>query len=218
MEEFIDSLKKANPAMTMVDTSVGIETMEGTCDHDHGDGKAGEEHVHAQNPHFFSSPKRAIQQVKNIVARLAEIDPPHADLYRKNGDAYIAKLEAVSNKIVEARKSLKSNELVTMHGIFDYLAQDYDLDIVGNLQADHNVDPSANKMKKLVELIKKEKVKAVFTEPQYPTAPAEALAKAAGVKVATLDPVAAGPADAPLDYYESIMTKNIDVLIDVLGR
>ena len=61
------------------------------------------------------------------------------------------------------------------------------------------------------------KAGAVFTEPQYSAKVGETIAKEAGVPAASLDPVAAGPADAGLDYYEQTMRANLSTLRKTLG-
>ena len=58
---------------------------------------------------------------------------------------------------------------------------------------------------------------AVFTEPQYPPAVGQTIARETGLPVAVLDPVASGPADAPLDYYEQAMRRNLETLRATLG-
>ena len=45
----------------------------------------------------------------------------------------------------------------------------------------------------------------IFLEPQYPDKVAATLSRETGVATAKLDPVATGPAIAPLDYYEKTM-------------
>jgi ABC-type Zn uptake system ZnuABC Zn-binding protein ZnuA len=45
----------------------------------------------------------------------------------------------------------------------------------------------------------------------------QTIAKEAGIKAATLDPVATGPADAPINYYEQTMRANLSTLKSTLG-
>ena len=57
---------------------------------------------------------------------------------------------------------------------------------------------------------------ALFTEPQYPAKVGETIAREIGIPVATLDPVASGPPDAPADYYEKTMRANLETLKRIL--
>ena len=45
------------------------------------------------DPHIWQNPLNAIQMVKNIVAGLSKADAAHANVYHKNGAAYIKQLE-----------------------------------------------------------------------------------------------------------------------------
>ncbi|MFZ5758803.1 MAG: metal ABC transporter solute-binding protein, Zn/Mn family, partial [Thermodesulfobacteriota bacterium] len=58
---------------------------------------------------------------------------------------------------------------------------------------------------------------AVFTEPQYPAKVGQTIAREAGIVTATLDPVANGPENASLDYYETVMLQNLQILAKSLG-
>ena len=69
----------------------------------------------------------------------------------------------------------------------------------------------------MIKTIKASGATAVFTEPQYPAAVGETIAREIGLPVATIDPVASGPDHAPLDYYETAMRKNLATLKRILG-
>jgi zinc/manganese transport system substrate-binding protein/zinc transport system substrate-binding protein len=51
-----------------------------------------------------------------------------------------------------------------------------------------------------------------MTEPQYPPRLGQTIAREAGIGAGSLDPVASGPDDAPLDYYERTMRGNVAAL------
>ena len=61
----------------------------------------------------------------------------------------------------------------------------------------------------LIKAIRSQHVGAIFTEPQYPDKVAATLSRETGIATAKLDPVATGPAIAPLDYYEKTMRANL---------
>jgi ABC-type Zn uptake system ZnuABC Zn-binding protein ZnuA len=72
-------------------------------------------------------------------------------------------------------------------------------------------------MLEIVRKIKEEKAGAVFTEPQYPADVGQTIAREAGIVTATLDPVATGPEDTSLEYYETVMRRNLQTLEQTLG-
>ncbi|MDD4309352.1 MAG: metal ABC transporter substrate-binding protein [Candidatus Cloacimonetes bacterium] len=232
LEEFMGApVTKANPEIKVIDSSMGItEVIEFTdaeheehhheSHHDEAmkDEHAVEEHHHTgANPHMFASPLMAAKIAQNIATELAKLDPKGADTYTKNSQAYAEVLNKLFLEMKEMAASLKNKTIVQPHGVFDYLARDLGLNIAGVMQA-HGQEPSAAQMMDLVKLIKDKKVGAIVTEPQYPEKVGNTLAKESGVALIKLDPVASGPNNSPLNYYEVTMRQNMLVLQQVLGK
>jgi ABC-type Zn uptake system ZnuABC Zn-binding protein ZnuA len=116
----------------------------------------------------------------------------------------------------QAAKRFRNRNIVTFHNVFDYLARDAGLTIVGEIEAVPGQEPSAGEIHKLINTIKAKKAAAVFGEPQYPARLAEMVAREAGVPVRGLDPVATG--STSLTTYEDVMRDNLRVLQEVLGK
>lgn len=182
-----------------------------TDHHDHA-----EDHHSGVNPHLFASPRMTARLVMNIAAELSKADPEGAAVYFKNAQAYATKMNQLADDMAALGKRLKNNRIVQPHGIFDYLARDMGLSIVAVMQA-HGQEPSASEMMQLVKTIKNKKVGAIFTEPQYPGKTGKVLSRETGIPTAILDPVASGPDNAPLTYYETIMRQNMKTLETTLG-
>lgn len=233
MEEFLGApVEKANPHIKVIDSSIGIKDIlqytedeaeeehhhheANHKDHDHdAELEAGHDHGHKHhgaNPHLFSSPRMVAQLAMNIAAGLSKLDPSSAGIYFSNAQAYAEKMNTLADEFVALGKRLKNNRIVTQHGVFDYLARDMGLDIVAVVQAHPGQEPSAAEMLAIIKTVKAKKAGAVFTEPQYPAKVGQVIAKEAGIVTATLDPVANGPENAPLDYYESVMRQNMQTL------
>ncbi len=215
LEEFIGPpLKRANPNVKIIDASKGITPLLAEKDEDEDP----EQHHHHKggNPHLFSSPRQAAKEVLNIGNALAEIDPAYRDLYLKNAKAYAVKLNKLADEFAKTVKNLPSRKIVTVHEVFDYLAKDAGLEIAAVIESRPGIEPSAAQMLATIKKIKTSGAAAVFTEPQYSPRVGRTIAGEDGIPVAMLDPVASGPADAPKDYYEKIMAKNLETLKRVL--
>lgn len=232
---FLKSLKKVNPAAVIIDSSKNIPLLSaapGDAHHHHHHhhspscnscGSHGEEDSHEAagsrakgNPHLFASPFTAKYVVKNIGDGLEQADPEHADLYHKNTVLYIAKLDKLCRDFSRAAKSFRVKKIVTQHSIFDYLAAHLNLQISGNINEGNDNAINAREMLRLIGRIKREKVGAIFTEPQYSARTAEVIARECRIPLAELDPVANGPLNAKLDHYEKIMAKNLVTMRKVL--
>ncbi|MDR2551100.1 MAG: zinc ABC transporter substrate-binding protein [Desulfobulbus sp.] len=234
MEEFLGApIAKANPRLQVVDSSQGIghvlaytDAELGGSGHDHrppGEGRDAKGHNdddhHGQgpNPHLFASPRMAALLAANIADGLAQAHPAGAARYAANANAYEQRMNRLADDMAALGKRLANNRIVTQHGVFDYLARDMGLAVVAVIQAHPGQNPSAAEILDLVAAIKAKKAGALFTEPQYPEAIGATIAREAGIAAARLDPAANGPEQAPLDYYEQVMRRNMIVLEQTLG-
>lgn len=229
MEEFLGApVEKANPQIKVIDSSIGIrETLHyfGEQNHEHGHAhhhevahhERGHHHHHTGvNPHLFPSPRMTAQLAMNIAAELSKADPKGAAIYFKNAQAYVEIMNKLADDMAALGKRLKNNRIIQPHGVFDYLARDMGLEIVAVMLA-HGLEPSASEMMQLVKTVREKRAGAIFTEPQYPEKIGKSLSKETGVPVAMLGPVATGPENAPLTYYEMIMRQNMKTLESTLG-
>jgi len=222
MEEFLGvPINKANPRLQIIDSSRGIDQILQYSGGEHdeaGHGHRPSAHEHGANPHLFASPRMVALLAANIAKGLAGIHPAGADRYVANARAYGQRLNRLADEMAALGARLPNNRIVTQHGVFDYLARDMGLEVVAVVQAHPGQNPSAAEILDLVAAIKAQKAGALFTEPQYPEAVGTTIAREAGIVAARLDPVASGLEQAPLDYYEQAMRRNMTVLEQTLGR
>jgi len=204
MEEFLgDPVRRVNPKIRIVETALGVSPLRGG--HDRGE----------INPHSWVSPRNAILQVREIEKALAAARPADARAFRRNADAYVLRLSALAEEFEAAAKTFRRRNIVTFHNVFDYLARDLGLTVVGEIETVPGQEPSAGEIRNLSRAIRERKVPAVFSEPQYSSKLAESLGKEAGVPVRTLDPVATG--SASLTAYEEAMRRNLATLKEALS-
>ena len=171
----------------------------------------------AVNPHVFASPRLAADIVERLAEGLSARDPEHAGLYRANARGYAGQLRDLADEYTALRGRLCRTHVVVQHADLDYLARDAGLSVEAVVQPHEGQEPSAARMLELVRLIREKEVGAILTEPQYPAASGETLARESGVPVAQLDSVASGPADAGPDYYIQVMDGNLQTLERILG-
>ena len=205
MEEFLgEPVRRANPRIRVVETARGVRPIRGGHD-DPGD----------VNPHTWVSPRNAILQVREIEEALSAARPADADAFRRNADAYVSRLSALAAEFEAEAKTFRRRNIVTFHNVFDYLARDLGLTVVGEIETAPGQQPSAGEIRSLARTIRKRGVPAVFSEPQYSPKLAEALGREAGVPVRVLDPVATG--SPTLTAYEDAMRRNLVTLKEALS-
>ena len=188
--------------------------------HDHGHEHA-HDHGHDHgglNPHAFASPMQAAIMARTIGRGLAAAEPVAAKNCLEAAEAYAAKLEDLGKRLAAVGANAANKNVVALHDGMAYLVRDAGLNLVDVIQEDEEAQPSAARLLGLVKKIKESKPVVLIGEPQYSEKPVRALAAETGVPAVQLDSLASGPANAPLDYYETVMSQNCAILEKYFGK
>ena len=200
MEQFLDKATQSQPNLKIVDASKSedihlLKDAEG------------------ENPHVWLSVTYSIEQVKAISRQLCELDPEHADAYKKNTLDYINKLTTLREEMHTALDNLPHKDIVTFHEAFPYLAREFKLNIVGVIEREPGTEPSPAELEATIDQVNALPVKVLFTEPQYSPSAAETIARETGGQIYTLDPIVTGEATpAAADDYLNKMRQNMQTL------
>ena len=197
MESFLDKIIAQHPNIKIIQLSEGIPLIK-------GEGNEGD------NPHLWVSISNAIIQVKNLGKAMEEFDSSHRELYVKNTANYVGKLETLRQKMHSELAPYKGRAIITFHEAFPYFAQEFGFNIAAVVEREPGSEPSAKELADTIELVKKNGIPTLFSEPQYPDSAAETIAKETGAKVYVLDPAVTGPDD--YDAYLDIMENNLTTL------
>ncbi len=165
------------------------------------------------NPHLFAAPGTAAHLVRDIANGLVAIDPEGAEIYTANAARLAGEMETLAAAFQATGAKLGHPKVITSHGIFDYLARELGLEIVAAMEEVDGAEPSAAHLADLVRQARRGGVRAILVEPDGPLNLARTLGAEAKLPVAILDPVSAGPMDAPLDYYQKVMLTDLDVVV-----
>lgn len=205
LDDWLDpTLDSAGSEAPVVDATDGIE-------------------LRGDDPHVWHDATRARAMVANVSRALTRINPEGASAYSANEAAYGAELDRLDSDIRGAIGGLADKKLVTNHDAFGYYVERYGLQFVGSVipSFDTQAELSSRELSRLVDRIRAEKVKAVFSEASLPPKTAETIAKEAGVEVVAGDDAlygdSLGPAGSDGDTYLKMMRHNTKVIVDNLG-
>ena len=219
MESFVEDAYKNVEALTVIDSSTGIELLCGEAEHndngeahnDTDENSHNHSHNHAENSHIWLSVENAKKQAENIKNGLSEQFPEYRYLFFKNYEAYIKRLEALEEIQKEYSSAITDKKVITFHKAYDYLAMDLGFQVVACVESDEGGEPSAKKLAELTKHIKEDKICALFTEPQYTGSAAGILKNEAGINIYVINPVTSG--EASLTAYEDIMKENYELIL-----
>jgi zinc/manganese transport system substrate-binding protein len=177
-------------------------------------GKDDHDHSHGPNPHTWLDPQLAIICVRNAEAALTKADPKNAASYAANAKAYIEKLQRLDESLATTLKPVQRNAFITFHNAFPYFVRRYELKLAGVVEEVPDVQPSPRYLKKLLDVIRENKVKAIFAEPQFSKKIVERISADAGVALGTLDTLETG--ELKPSAYEDGMRLNAETLARLL--
>lgn len=201
MEGYLEKVAGSFPDLLVIDASEGLNV-------EHND------HSHDINPHVWVSISMAIQQVQSMGEQLAQFDPANKELYLKNTESYITKMEELKDRMHQELSDLKYRDIITLHDAFPYFAQEFDLNILAVVQKESDSEPSARELAETIKLVRENEVRAIFVEPQFSDLAAQTIARETGARVYALDPASSGPLHA--NAYLDIMEKNLQILNEAL--
>ena len=125
--------------------------------------------------------------VNEIAARLSGIEPQNASVYFQNASAYGEKLDELHAWIQEQVSTVEPERrlLVTSHDSLSYFAKAYGFEVVGLVipSLSTHVEPSAEHIAGLVEVIREHDVPAVFGETTVSDRLAQAVARETGAEL-----------------------------------
>jgi zinc transport system substrate-binding protein len=178
-------VKGVEPNIRVVVLSKGMKLLKEEGEHGHEHGGA--------NPHVWLDPVLAMEMVKKIQKVLAETDPTGAEIYRKRGADYIAKLKILDAEIRKTVSTFSIKSFISFHPAWDYFAMRYGLKDAGVIEESPGEEPAPRKLESIVKAIRHYHIRAVFAEPQLNPKVADVIAHEAGVKVVMLDPIGGLP-------------------------
>jgi ABC-type Zn uptake system ZnuABC Zn-binding protein ZnuA len=166
--------------------------------------------VRAGNPHIWLDPEYAKAGIENLVRELVKLDPKGESLYRRREAGYREQLDSLEAAISRQVAGLPDKRFISFHEAWPYFARRFGFTIVATVEPIPGQEPSAKELVRLVDLIRREKIKVITTEPQLPSALPEMLARETGVKIVSLN---------PLEYeggYIAVLGTSANVLINAL--
>ena len=201
MESFLDKVTEARPNLKIIDASNSPEIVPILEDG-------------VPNPHVWMSITYSIQQVKNILSKLSELDPERADKYRMHALEYVDELTTLRDEMHISLTMLPHKEIVTFHEAFPYFAAEFGLKIVAVIEREPGTEPTPQELAETIEKINALPVKVIFTEPQYSPKAAETIARETGAQIFTLDPIVTGEAKPEnlLDYTDRMLANTLTLI------
>lgn len=177
------------------------------------------------DPHVWMDPALWARALAAGVDALARLDPENEAVYRKNAEAYFARLEALSDHARAAIGSIPAGAraLVTAHDAFGYFGRAYGIDVLAIQGMSTESEAGIRRIEELVSTLVSRKIGAVFVETSVSDRNMRALIEGAGARGHTvriggaLFSDAMGAAGSYTGTYRGMFDHNVTTIVRALG-
>jgi zinc transport system substrate-binding protein len=161
---------------------------DGHDDHDGHDEHKG--HAHGEyDPHIWLDPLNAKVILKEMTEHLIENDSKNASTYKSNLDKALNDIDKLTMEVMtELNKSTSS---IVFHDGYQYFEERFNVNILGAFTVNTDVMPGAEQLAEIREIIEHDKVKCIFSEPQFNPDIIKVVAKDMNIKTGVVDPLGA---------------------------
>jgi zinc transport system substrate-binding protein len=174
---------------TKVDALAGVRLRTGSGD------EAG-----AADPHVWLDPVLFAGVVRRVGSALGHDDP---------GRALARRVLGLDRAYRRGLARCRRRDFVTSHAAFGYLAERYGLRQIPITGVDPESEPSAQALRRLAALVRREHIRTVFFERLVSPRLAQTLARETGARTALLDPIEGAPRG---ETYLTLMRENLAAL------
>ncbi len=202
LESFLIKPLKALPVTTRV---VELSESKGIVLHSIRDGgtwqRHGHEHPGMLDMHIWLNPANARAWVGALVEALIEEDPANAAAYRNNGKKFSNQLIDLDMKLRHRLKTAAKIPFLAFHDAYQYFEKHYGLHGVGSVTDSPGRWPGTGRLSEIRAGLRSQKAVCLFFDTPSEPPLVRPLIEGTGVRVATLDPLAARIEAGPSLYF-----------------
>ena len=195
-----------------------LKAEEGEHHHDHD--HEGHHHDHGEfDPHVWNDPVLMTIYAQNVANALIQADPEGKTYYQQRLGNYQVQLKKLHSDAQAAFNAVPAakRKVLTGHDAFSYMGKRYNIEFIAPQGVSSEAEPSAKQVASIIRQIKREGIKAVFTENIKDTRMIDRIAKETGVNVSgKLYSDALG--GAPADSYIGMYRYNVKALTDAMKK
>jgi zinc transport system substrate-binding protein len=199
-------MESSNPNMRIVDLSDGFDLSHVEaipCTHDHGDDDHNHHH-HGVDPHIWLNPPMVKEMVESIARELRQLLPESSDTIRAREKRLVAEIDSLDNYITDKLKHFENRKFLLFHPALTWYAYNYNLEQI--VIEVHGKEPSPSKMREIIDRVKKENIRVVLIQNEFPFERAKVIAQETNAEIVQIK---------PLDYN---WLPNMFALTDVLEK
>ncbi len=164
------------------------------------------------DPHIWLDPEIAKIMTRHITKGLSQVDPARQEEYQKNEASFALDLDKLIAEMIAKVKGIQNPKIITHHPAWPYFAKRFGFVIAGDIQTQFGSEPSAKRIGKLTQLMRREKIGVIASEPQLNPKMPIILAEETGARIVKLSPM-------PINQdYLAFIRYNVETLVQALKK
>ena len=181
----LPKIRKSFPSVRIIDTTQGMTFREiEEEEHHHSN-----HHHESHDPHVWLSIANMKTHSANVLRALSEFAPDKAAAFNENLQAYLKKLDLLSQELAAMMKPKAGSSILVFHPAFGYFLDEYSLRQI-SVETDGK-QPTPKHLARLTQIVKAQGHICLYIQPQTNDSDARSLAKSLGLAVKTLNPLPA---------------------------
>lgn len=205
--------KSANSQATIKNVSGDIKLREFGLN----EGENEKESGGSFDPHYFLTLENGALIAKTIADYVAEQDPKNASYYRESATLYGSELRREDKFIKDKLATIQSDKrsIATFHDAWRYFADHYGLKIAATFEEFPGKEPNPQYLADFIKTVKNQKIKVIFTEPQFSSESIGQVAEDLKITLAELDPI--GGTTEKTSTFLDLIRYNADTIYKILS-
>ncbi len=200
LESFMENITANNPKIKIVNSSENITDI------------IQDEET---NPHVWTSIENYINQVDTISNELIKYNPENGQIYRRNAEQYIQKLEELKEKYSTELIKLRMKKAICLNESLEYLGKQIEMKLT-TIQTNHEESTmSAETLRNVIDIIKENNIKIIIVDINDDLKNAQTIANETGATIYQLDSALTG--NLAKDSYLNSMNGNLEKLKEAIN-
>ncbi len=143
--------------------------------------------LHPQgNPHMNMDPRAGRHIAQQVFEGLMRVDPGSKAFYEERLRVYSARLDEAEARWKELAKGWQGRKVAVYHLEYNYLCNDYGIEIVGSIELKPGIPATPNHLAELIASMKAQECRAILTAPWSNNNDVDRVAEETGATVVEL--------------------------------
>lgn len=184
----ISRIKDLCPNLLIIATDENIAKIPMSEHHEHEGHEHHDEQESDLDPHFWLDPVKTLVMAENMAKAVITKRPELKEKINANLESIKSDINKLDSELTQKLLPFKGQTLLVFHPAFGYFANKYGM--IQKAVEIEGKEPAPRQLGDLIRNCRKEGIKVIFVQKQFPVSTAKTIAASIGGSVVAIDPLA----------------------------